>query len=160
MKKNGFTLVELMTAIAVVGILAAIALPQFGNAIARARAAEVPLNLNKIKTAQEAHKAETKKYKGGCTWLPNNSEGIALGVKMDPSNFFTYKCDATNPTPTNPNVTPTFTSEAKLIKSIGSADIGTSVTMDQDDVVTVKPENSDSEKAMTLYLRSFVNQHQ
>ncbi len=154
MKKNGFTLVELMMAIAVVGILAAIALPQFGNAIARARAAEVPLNLNKIKSAQEAHKAETKQYKTeACNWGVNASgttqdNGKDLGVHIDFSNFFNYSSTGT---------VSTFSANAQLYKSIGSADIGTSVTMNETGVVDVTPDGTPSEVAMTLYLRSFVN---
>lgn len=37
---NGFTLIELMIAIAIVGVLAAIAVPQFTNYLARARVSE------------------------------------------------------------------------------------------------------------------------
>lgn len=163
MKKNGFTLVELMSAIAVVGILAAIALPQFGNAIARARAAEVPLNLNKIKSAQEAHKAETKRYlDDNCNWGIDASGALAgnaatqlsgqnLGVDIDYSNYFNYSCEGT---------ATTFSAKAHLYKSIGSADVGTEVKVDQIDqvIVTGGGDAGKSKAAMTLYLRSFVNQ--
>ena len=43
MKKNGFTLVEIMVAAIIVGILAAVGVPKLFGVIAKAKAAEVPV---------------------------------------------------------------------------------------------------------------------
>jgi prepilin-type N-terminal cleavage/methylation domain-containing protein len=56
MKKNGFTLVELMVVIVIIGVLAAVSLPRFGEAGDKSRVAEAPQILSAIAAGQEAHR--------------------------------------------------------------------------------------------------------
>jgi len=58
MKKKGFTLIELMIVVAIIGILAAIAIPNFLKFQAKARQSEAKTNLASIATAEIAYFAE------------------------------------------------------------------------------------------------------
>ncbi len=61
-KKDGFTLIELMIVVAIIGILAAIAIPNFLKFQLRSKATEGKINLAAIRTAQESYFAEVGSY--------------------------------------------------------------------------------------------------
>lgn len=57
-KQRGFTLIELMMVIAIVGVLASIALPSYQAYIFRAKAADVIIALDKVRTVLAGFQAE------------------------------------------------------------------------------------------------------
>ena len=66
---KGFALIELMIVIAIIGILAAIAIPNFVKFQCRSKQSEARSSLKAIYTAEEAYRAEYDTYTwftGGC----------------------------------------------------------------------------------------------
>ena len=62
--QKGFTLIELMIVVAIIGILAAIAIPNFLTYQLKSRQAEAKTNLQAIKTSEVAFQAERGCYVG------------------------------------------------------------------------------------------------
>ena len=61
-KQKGFTLIELLIVVAIIGILAAIAIPNLLTAMQRARQKRSMADMRTIATAWESYATETNKY--------------------------------------------------------------------------------------------------
>ena len=62
MRAQAFTLIELMIVVAIIGILAAIAIPNFGKFQCKSKQTEAKSNLKLIQVAEEAYRAENDSY--------------------------------------------------------------------------------------------------
>jgi type IV pilus assembly protein PilA len=87
--RHGFTLVELMIVVAIIGILAAIAVPSFVKMQWRAKRAEVPSNVDGIKTAQIAYDAAFDQFVTQTALHPTTTAGKAPRQWPVGSNFDT-----------------------------------------------------------------------
>lgn len=75
--QSGFTLIELMIVVAIIGILAAIAIPNFRDYQLKAKRNELPINLKAIRTAEISYQAEHHQFK---VLLPS-PPGVESAVK-------------------------------------------------------------------------------
>src|SRR5438445_240054 len=67
--QRGFTLIELMIVVAIIGILAAIAIPLYANVQARARVAKVQADLRTLASAVSMYQAHTGSFPSAITEL-------------------------------------------------------------------------------------------
>ncbi|MEF1205571.1 pilin [Photobacterium damselae] len=79
--QKGFTLIELMIVVAVIGVLSAIAIPQYQKYVAKAEAASALATLTGVKTNAEAYTIDTGSF-------PAQAVSAAIGFPVsDMINF-------------------------------------------------------------------------
>lgn len=76
---KGFTLIELLVVIIIIGVLSAIALPNFLNQTAKAKQSEAKQNVGVINRAQTAHRTEAQAFATSFDVLAIGSLASATG---------------------------------------------------------------------------------
>lgn len=81
---HGFTLIELLVVVLIIGILAAVAVPQYQKAVAKAHVTEAIVALKALSDAEEVY------FLANGTYTENLN---ALDTSIPPtSNYYTYSC--------------------------------------------------------------------
>ncbi|EGQ9418015.1 pilin [Vibrio cholerae] len=82
-QQQGFTLIELMIVVAVIGVLAAIAVPQYQKYVAKSEAASALATLTGLKTNAEAYTVETGSF-------PTDAQKAQLGTPSSAMGTIAY----------------------------------------------------------------------
>ena len=90
---RGFTLLELMVVVAIVGILAAIALPSYQGYIEQARQATLRSAAQSMAVRQALYRAEEGTYSGE-GWSPGDGPTETGWAPSDGADAFTYAINA------------------------------------------------------------------
>ena len=116
--KKGITLIELLTVILIIGILAAIAIPSYTGYMQRARRADAKVALEQLRAAQEMHRAERGGYSVDIaalrnTWGVPQTAGDYV-INLNSSTATTYVGEA------QPNVARQLSDGSLFIDNLGN----------------------------------------
>ena len=92
-KRTGFTLIELLVVVLIIGILAAIALPQYEKAVEKSRAAESLLMLRSIAQANRVYFMTTGQYARDINDLDieiPGTDSVYAGYNRKQTKYFDY----------------------------------------------------------------------
>jgi general secretion pathway protein G len=79
---NGFTLLELMIVVSIIGILATLAVPSYHSSVVKAKEAALRQDLSTLRDVLDQHKADQGKYPPSLSALAG--AGYLRGIPKDP----------------------------------------------------------------------------
>ncbi|HEX3098251.1 MAG TPA: type IV pilin protein [Usitatibacter sp.] len=115
-KARGFTLIEVVAVVAIIGILTAIAIPSYQQHLRKGRRANAEAFLSDVASREQQYLLDARGYALGATAIAD----LGLTLPNDVSNFY-----AVTVTPAAPAVPPAFTVTATPIAGGVQAPDGT-----------------------------------
>jgi len=110
MNRKGFTLVEVLIVVIIIGILASVGIPQFASSIEKAKGGEAKAGLGHIQTGEKVYFAENETY---------TTVIAELDITLT-SQYWAFTI-----------VSPTATTYTATATRSGGTRVGQTVTMDQ-----------------------------
>ena len=94
--KQGFTLIELLVVVLIIGILEAVALPQYNKAVEKARAVEALTTISTLKKAMDAYVLEHEfdgmaVFVGSFSYVNAFKAELDIDIPLDYSKYYAYK---------------------------------------------------------------------
>lgn len=144
--KKGFTLVELLMVIVIIGVLAAVAIPKFNDAAIKAKAAEIPSNMTAVANAEFLYYNEMTTYINvpEATWQTSLNSLLGIQIDSELCSYFVTDANAT-----------TFKAHGKIISQYRTLQSGMEVLLSHDGTVSF---TNDPDQYLRRSVRSWASQ--